>query len=64
MMLFNNGEILQLSRLSKRQKISLSAAKCGKKIRFKKLKRMAAPKIFCESGNVAKGFTFRYYDAV
>ncbi len=35
MMLFNNGDILQLSRLSKRQKISLSAAKCGKNIRFK-----------------------------
>ncbi len=34
MMLFNNGDILHLSRLSKMQKISLSAAKCGRKINF------------------------------
>ncbi len=37
MMLFNNGEILQLSQLSKRQKISLSGAKCGRKIKFKEI---------------------------
>ncbi len=30
----------------------------GKRLGLKKVKRMAAPKIFCESGNVSKGFTF------
>ncbi len=41
----------------------------GKILGLKKVKRMAAPKIFCECGNVSKGFayikiTFRYNDAV
>jgi hypothetical protein len=42
----------------------------GKRLGLKKVKRMAAaPKIFCESGNVSKGFfyikiTLRYNDAV